>query len=320
MRALVYGSFGGLEVLNIGEVSTPEIADDEVLIRVRAGSINPFDWKLRRGLLRGFFDVKFPITAGRDGCGHIVSLGRSVARGDASLRFGQRVSFVSSRLQHGALAEYVAVKAQGSVAPAADNMSDEQCAALPLVGISAWNAVVETADVQPGMRVLIHGGSGGIGGLAIQLARSLGAEVYATCSAAKTGTVEDLGATAIPYNKVDFAGAVSDCDVVVDTVGGEVHEKSYTVLKKGGRLVYLIARPFRDRSGDFEVQTRQVIVSNKTESLQQVMALAGKGRLTTKIGRTLPLVDFRDAFRFAESGRAGGKVVLEISGAATASR
>ncbi len=318
MRALVYGSFGGIEALHIGEASVPEIADDEVLIRVCAGSINPFDWKLRRGLLRDFFAVKFPITAGRDGCGSIVSLGTSVVQeGGASLRPGQRVSFVSSRLQHGALAEFVAVKARGSVVPAAENMSDEQCAALPLVGVSAWNAIVETADVQAGMKVLIHGGSGGVGGLAIQLARHLGAEVYATCSAAKTGAVEDLGATAIPYDKVDFTDAVSGCDVVLDTIGGEVHEKSYTVLKKGGRLVYLIARPFNDRSGDFDVQTRQVIVSGRTESLHQVMALAGKGRLVPTISKILPLAEFRDAFRSAESGSAGGKVVLEISGGAS---
>jgi len=313
MRALFYKNYGGIDALQIDEIPIPEVADDEVLIRVHAASINPFDWKLRNGMLREFFDVEFPITAGRDGCGEIVSLGKSVENDSSTpLRPGERVAFVSSRLQHGALAEFSAVKARGFVVPAPQKMTDQQCAALPLIGTSAWSALVDTAELQPGMKVLIHGGSGGVGSLAIQLARHVGAEVYSTCATANIGAVEDLGATAIPYDSVDFSDVVSNCDVVLDTIGAEVHEKSYTVLKKGGRLVYLVARPFKDISGDFEVETRRVIVSNTGESLHQVVNLASKGVFSPRVSKSLPLVEFRDAFELVESGKAGGKVVLEL--------
>jgi len=111
---------------------------------------------------------------------------------------------------------------------------------------------------------------------------------------------------------MDFSDAVSDCDVVLDTIGAEVHEKSYTVLKKGGRLVYVVARPFKDISGNFDVETRRVIVSTEAESLHEVMDLASKGVLRPRVSKSLPLAEFRDAFHLVESGRAGGKVVLEL--------
>ena len=313
MRALNYEYHGSIDVLQVSETPVPEAADDEVLIRVRAASINPFDWKLRNGMLRNFFDMEFPVTPGRDGCGEIVSIGRKAEQDHgAVLRSGQRVSFISSRMQQGAMAEFAAVKAQDFIAPAPKDLTAQQCAALPLVGLSAWNALVDTAELQPGMKVLIHGGSGGVGSIAIQVARHFGAEIYATCNTANVAAVEDLGATAIPYDSIDFTEAVSDCDIVLDTVGGEVHEKSYTVLKKGGCLVYLIAKPFNDVSGDFEVETRQAIILNRTENLQQVMDLAQSGILMPMVSQSMPLIEFRQAFQLVESGSAGGKVVLTI--------
>ena len=315
MRTLNYEDYGGIDAFKISETPVPEIADDEILIRVHAASINPFDWKLRNGMLRNFFDMEFPITPGRDGCGEIVSLGKTAEQNnDVLLQPGQLVSFISSRMQHGSMAEFAAVKAQDFIAPAPKDMTAQQCAALPLVGLSAWNALVDTAELQPGMKVLIHGGSGGVGSIGIQVARHIGAEIYATCSSANVGAVENLGATAIPYDSIDFTEAVSDCDIVLDTVGGEVHEKSYTVLKKGGCLVYLIAKPFNDLSGEFDVETRQAIILNRTENLRQVMDLADSGILIPNVSQSLPLTEFREAFQLAESGNAGGKVVLELRG------
>ena len=129
------------------------------------------------------------------------------------------------------MAEFSAVKATDFVVPAPETMTTQQCAALPLVGLSAWNALVDTAGIEPGMKILVHGGSGGVGSVAIQIARHFDAEVYATCSAANEEMVRDLGATAIPYDRDDFTEAVADCDIVLDTVGGTVHERSYKVLK-----------------------------------------------------------------------------------------
>ena len=311
MRAISYKKYGGIDAMEISESSMSTNSDDEILIRVHAASINPYDWKLRNGMLRDFFDIEFPITPGRDGCGEIVAIGKHANwESSAELRLGQRVSFISSQIQRGAMAEFTTVKASGFTAPAPHNMTDEQCAALPLTGVSAYSALVETAELMSGMKVLIHGGSGGVGSIAIQLARHIGAEVYATCGSANAGLVEALGAKAIPYDRVDFTEVISDCDVVVDTVGGEIHEKSYSVLKKGGRLVYLIAKPFNDVSDNFDIETHRVIVMNQTSSLCHVMDLAARGILRPNVSNVLPLTGFREAFQLVETGKPTGKVVV----------
>ena len=308
MRAIQYDSSGERDVLHVANPGVPGISDNEVLIRVRAASLNPFDWKLRNGMLRDFFDTEFPITPGRDGCGEIVELGNNA--GDLALKAGQLVSFISSRLQQGSMADYAAVFAKNSVVPAAENMTVQESAALPLVGLSAWNALVDTAEIQAGMRVLIHGGSGGVGSVAIQIAQHFGADIYATCNSANAGIVEKLGAHAIPYDLEDFTLSVSDCDVVLDTVGGQVHEDSYKVLKKGGRLVYLLAKPFNDLSDDYGVDDIQVNVFGQTANLVKVIEFARKGLVKPLIGHSLGFDEFKRAFELGESGQAGGKIVL----------
>jgi len=310
MRAIQYDSYGGRDVLHVANPGVPGISDNEVLIRVRAASLNPFDWKLRNGMLRDFFDTEFPITPGRDGCGEIVELGNNA--GDLALKAGQLVSFISSRLQQGSMADYAAVFAKNSVVPAAENMTVQESAALPLVGLSAWNALVDTAEIQAGMRVLIHGGSGGVGSVAIQIAQHFGADIYATCNSANAGIVEKLGAHAVPYDLEDFTLSVSDCDVVLDTVGGQVHEDSYKVLKKGGRLVYLLAKPFNDLSDDYGVDDIQVNVFGQTANLVKVIEFARKGLVKPLIGHSLGFDEFKRAFELGESGKAGGKIVLTI--------
>ena len=310
MRALYYEEYGDIGVLELGQTSKPGISGDEVLIRVLAASLNPFDWKFRNGMLRSFFESEFPITPGRDGCGEIVELGNNVR--DISLDEGQRVSFISSRLQHGSMADHAAVFGKNNVVPAADNLSLQESAAIPLVGLSAWNAMVDTAQIRAGMRVLIHGGSGGVGSVAIQIAQHFGADIYATCNSANVDIVEKLGAHAIPYDLEDFTKSVADCDVVFDTVGGQVHEDSYKVLKRGGRLVYLLAKPFDDSSGEFGVEDIQVNVFGQTANLAKVIDFASKGIIKALIGHSLRLSDFRQAFELGESGKAGGKIVLAI--------
>jgi len=261
-------------------------------------------------MLRDLFEMNFPIIPGRDGCGEIVQLGNNAR--DFLLEEGQRVSFISSRLQHGSMAEYVAVFGKNNVVPAADNLTIQESAAIPLVGLSAWNAMVDTAQIQAGMRVLIHGGSGGVGSVAIQIAQHFGADVYATCHSANVRRVEMLGAHAIPYDLEDFTSAVSDCDVVLDTVGGQVHENSYKVLKTGGRLVYLLARPFDDVSADYDVEDIQVNVFGNTANLANVIDFARKGIIKPHIGHSLGLNDFKKAFELGESGQAAGKIVLTV--------
>ena len=308
MRAVSYANYGDVEVLDLAASAVPAIADNEVLIRVRAASLNPFDWKLRNGMLRSVFDLEFPITPGRDGCGEIVELGKNVQ--ELPFEQGQLVSFISSRLRNGSLAEYVAVSGRDYVAPVAGNLTLQESAALPLVGLSAWNALVDTAQIQAGMRVLIHGGSGVVGSVAIQIAHHFGAEVFATGSSANAERVKSLGAESIAYDRVDFTEAVADCDVVFDTVGGKVHEESYKVLKQGGRIVYLQAKPFADLSDDYGVADLQVNVLGHTANLRKVIDLAAQGVIKPVIGHSLSLGDFKKAFQLGESGKAGGKIVL----------
>ncbi len=310
MRALCYESYGNVDVLDLRDTNVPDIEDDEVLVQVHTASLNPFDWKLRSGMLRNVFDVEFPITPGRDGYGKIVALGKNAQELDLSE--GQLVSFISSRLRQGSLAEYAAVSAKDNVVPAATNLTSQESAALPLVGLSAWNALVDTAKIQSGMRVLIHGGSGGVGAIAIQLAQHIGAETFATCSSANVAAVEALGAQAIPYDSVDFTAVISDCDAVFDTVGGQVHEDSYKVLKKGGRMVYLLAKPFGDRSAEYGVEDLQANVFGQTGNLRHVVEFAANGIIKPIIGQSMALAEFRNAFQLGESGKAGGKIVLSI--------
>ena len=310
MRAIQYDRYGDRDVLHIADTDFPAISENEVLIRVQAASLNPFDWKLRNGVLREFFEPDFPITPGRDGCGEIVEV--RINGTELPLSKGQKVSFISSGLQRGSMAEFVAVKGAGNVVPAAENFSIQESAAIPLVGLSAWNALVDAAHIEAGMRILIHGGSGGVGSVAIQIAHHFGAEIFATCNSANVARVERLGAQAIPYDKEDFADSVSNLDVVLDTIGGQVHEDSYKVLRKGGRLVYLLARPFRDLSADYGVELIQANVFGNTGNLAKVIDFARKGIIKPQIGHSLELADYKKAFEIGESGKANGKIVLAI--------
>jgi len=311
MRAICYDEYGATDVLQLRNVDAPELSDNEVLIRVQVASLNPFDWKLRNGMLREFFEPDFPITPGRDGCGEIVEIRTNGI--ELPLSKGQRVSFISSGLQRGSMAEFVAVKGAGNVVPAAENLSIEESAAIPLVGLSAWNALVDAAQIEAGMRVLIHGGSGGVGSVAIQIAHHFGADIYATCNSANVDRVQKLGAHAIPYDKEDFKDSVSDCDVVLDTIGGQVHEDSYKVLKKGGRLVYLLSRPFKDLSADYGVEVIQAQVFGNSANLAHVIDFARKSIIKPQIGHSLELADYKKAFELGESGNANGKIVLAIN-------
>ena len=313
MKAVSYDRHGGSGVMRIVEADTPTPGPGEILIRVAAASINPLDWKLRNGMLREHFEAQFPVIPGRDGSGSVVAHGEELDEVHRDkLAVGQRVCFVASRLFHGTHAEYAAVTATDNVVPIPDDLDYATAAALALGGVSAWNAVVETAAVDNGMRVLVHGGSGGIGSLAIQLCQSLGAETWATSSAAKADAVEGLGANVIRHDEVDFATAISDCNVVIDTVGGAVHERSYPVLKPGGRLVYVLAAPFQDRSAEFGVQTLQAEILHRTASLRQVVENASAGKLRPLLGHVAALAEYRDAFAIAEAGRVAGKVILTL--------
>ena len=307
MRAIEFEGYGGPEVLQMREISPPVPGDGEVLIDVCAVSINPIDWKIRSGRMAGGAPLASAMITGRDGAGVVTKAG---AGADPSL-VGRRVAFLAPR-GIGAWADQVTMPdANFAVVP--DGVSFTDAAALPLAGTSAWIPLVDIAQVRPGMRVLIHAGAGGVGSLGIQIARAHGAHVIATCSERNVDFVKSLGANeVIAYDRTPFESAVRDIDVVFDTMGGAVHDKSYKVLKRGGLMVCLMAEQFTDRSAEFGVTVTQAPVLPRKDILDALLKMLADGSLRIPIQETLPFSDFRRAHELSQTGRVRGKVVLEL--------
>ena len=309
MKAICYERFGGPEVMRLAEMSEPEFGVDDVLIDVVAASVTPGDHMLRDGHLQDLFPITFPKIPGRDGAGRIRAVGENVGEFSS----GDRVCFVASRTEQGSNAERIARPAD-DVVRMPDGLEFTDAAALMHPGACAWIALVETADIRPGMHVLIHGGSGAIGGMAVQIASHLGARVSATCRAANSDYVLGLGADAvIAYDQTDFVEVVSSVDVVLDLVGGEIHERSCRALKPGGVLVFLIAEPFEDRSDEYDIELRQAVIAADKSVLEKVVALAAEGTIRPQVSRVMRLSDAADAHRLIESGQnSRGRIVLSI--------
>lgn len=304
MLAVEFDSYGGPDVLELRRRSAPEAAPGEVLVRVRAASVNPVDWKIRSGMLQKFFPVVFPVITGRDGAGEIMTVGGGA---EPSL-VGKRVCFLAPR-GVGTWCDKLALP-QAEAVPFPESVSFEHAASLPLAGISAWIAIVQTANVKPGMRILIHAAAGGVGSLAVQLARIRGAEVVATCSQSNVDFVRSLGAEAIAYDKTPFEDAVRDVDVVLDVIGGDVHRRSYRVLKRGGTIVCLVAAPFQDLGTQYGVKVMVPQVLSDPAALTQIVALVAAGKLKPCVEHVLLLADFAKAQQMSETGHARGKTVL----------
>jgi NADPH:quinone reductase-like Zn-dependent oxidoreductase len=302
-----YDAYGGPEVLNLRRRPAPQPSPGEILVEVRAASMNPVDWKVRSGMLQKFFSVTFPAITGRDGAGEVVAAGRDA---DASL-VGKRVCFLAQR-GAGTWCQKIALQASLAV-PIPATLSYEEAAALPLAGISAWVGMVQTATVKSGMRVLIHAAAGGVGSLAVQIARACGATVIATCSERNVDFARALGAQqAIAYDKTAFEKHVRDVDVVFDVIGGDVHRRSYQVLKRGGMMVCLAAAPFEHQGALYGVRVETPQVLSDPAALAEVAKLAAAGTLKPCIEHVLPLTDFAKAQEISESGHARGKTVLVL--------
>ncbi|WP_210484083.1 NADP-dependent oxidoreductase [Microvirga antarctica] len=306
MRAVEYAAYGGPEVLQLASVPSPHCGPGEVLVEMHAASVNPVDGKIRAGLLKPA-PGPFPARTGRDGAGFVRALGEGVS----PEWLGRRVCFVAPRGQ-GTWAEEVVMPAS-LIAPIPDTLAFTDAAALSLAGISAWIALVETTRITPGMRVLVHAGAGGVGGMAVQLAHGLGATVIATCSRRNADYVRKLGASeTIAYDEVAFETKVQDLDVVLDLMGGDVHRRSYATLKKGGTLVYLNAQPIEDRGAEFGVDVVMAQILPHQAALAAIVARVADGTMVSTLSRALPFDAFAEAHRLSDSGHARGKIVLAI--------
>jgi NADPH:quinone reductase-like Zn-dependent oxidoreductase len=310
MRAVAATSWGPPEVLELVTVARPQSGPTEILVAVHAAGVNPTDWKSRAS--GGFGQWGDPPILGYDVSGVVEQVGPGASLfqpGDEVLgmpRFPE---------QAGGYAEYVAAPSRHFVRkpPGLDHV---HAAALPLVGLTAWQALAEVARVQPEQRVLIHAAAGGLGHVAVQVAKALGAYVIGTASAPKHELVRSLGADElIDYRETDFAATLRDVDVVLDTIGGDYGIRSLATLRRGGMLVSIPRAPDAEveaRGRALGIRTGFTLVEPDRAGLLAIVDLVETGRLRVEIADVLPLADAAHAHRLGESNRTTGKLVLRV--------
>ena len=316
MRAVYYERFGGPDVLQIGDLPEPEPASGEVLIRIRAASVNPVDWKIREGFFDGIFPHEFPIIPGWDAAGEVAGLGDGVS----GLQTGERVyAYCRKPVVHdGTYAEFIAVPAE-YVAPAPANLNDVQASTIPLTGLTVWQSLFEFAGLTAGQTVLIHAGAGGVGSLAVQLAAHAGARVHATASAANADYVRELGAhRVIDYRKEDLDEVMrtevpAGFDVVFDTVGGEVLAESYDLVKPGGALPALNDAPDEALCAGRGIRALRVFSEPNGQHLGRLTSLIEAGALRAAEIETFPLEHAAMAMDKSQAGHVRGKLTLTIA-------
>ncbi len=313
MKAARMHGFGGPEVIELDEISPPQIEDDEVLVKVVAASINPVDYKIRSGTYGRGSQMQLPLVLGRDVAGVVERAGLAVKRfGD-----GEPVYALLGR-DRGGYAEYVAI-AEADCARKPDCLDFEQAAGVPLAGLTAWQGLFDHGQLAAGERVLIHGGAGGVGHFAIQLAKSRGAWVATTVSAQDFDFVRGLGADQpIDYETQRFDKLVHDIDLVFDLVGGETRERSWAVLKKGGRLVSALGQPSEEEAKKAGARGIGYTAHPDGGELEEIGRLIDAQKVKPYVMATYPLTDVRAAQERAEKQHTRGKIVLSVRPSAQA--
>ncbi|MFD4524330.1 NADP-dependent oxidoreductase [Streptomyces sp. NPDC058470] len=309
MRAISQDVLGGPEVLKEVEKERPVPGPSELLVRVHAAGLNPTDWKHRAG---GHFLKEPPFVLGWDVSGVVESVGMGVTL----FKPGDEVfGMLPYPFGVGAHAEYVTGPAR-AFARKPSNVDHEQAGAIPLAALTAWQALVDTADVRPGQRVLIHAAAGGVGHLAVQIAKARGAYVIGTASAGKHDFLRELGVDEpIDYRETDFTEAVSDVDVVLDTVGGDYRSRSLRVLREGGLLVSILPRGAKDLIEEAEklgVRAIELLVEADHAGMNGVAELVEAGKLRATIAGSFPLAEAAKAHALGDTGRTAGKLVLIV--------
>lgn len=332
MKAFVVDRYGKKSVLRAAEMPTPELRDDEVLVQIHAAGVNLFDSKIKSGEFKLFLPYRLPLILGHDVAGVVVSVGPAVRQ----FKPGDEVYSRPDDFRIGAFAEFIAIK-EASLAHKPKNLTMEEAASIPLVGLTAWQALVERATLKKGQKVFIQAGSGGVGTFAIQLAKHLGAVVATTTGAGNVDWVKGLGAdVVIDYKTEDFEKVLRDYDVVVNSQDGTTLEKSLRVLKAGGKLISISGPPdteFATEIGapwpikplmwllSFGVRRRArrrgvgysfLFMKANGRQLREITSLIESGAIRPVIDRIFPFESTNEALAYVESGRAKGKVVVKI--------
>jgi NADPH:quinone reductase-like Zn-dependent oxidoreductase len=306
MKAICQDQYGGPERLRYEDAPTPQPSEGQVLVRVQAASVNPIDYKLASGAFREMMPLNFPWIPGGDFSGIIEAVGPGVTgpkRGDAV--FGNSPDW-------GAYAEFVAASAALVISRPAKH-SPVEAASVPLAAQTAWQGLFDHGHLQRGQTVLVHAAAGGVGSIAVQLAHWKGARVLGTGTAANADYLRSLGADqAIDYRATSFESVAVDVDLVLDLIGGETQQRSFGVLKPGGRLVSTVQPPSQEEAARRQVQATFMGMQPSAEVLRQLAELLEAGAIRTVVSKTYPLSQAQDAWTYQMSGRTPGKVVLEI--------
>jgi NADPH:quinone reductase-like Zn-dependent oxidoreductase len=306
MKAAFIERHGGPDVLQYGDMPDPVAAPGQVVVDIVAASVNGADWKVRDGKSGQL--AKFPYILGRDFSGVVSAVGPDVS----DLKVGDEVFAVCDAGQEGAYAEKIAIKAS-IVAKKTDRLSHVDAAALALAGLTAIVSIEDTIKLKRGEKILIQGGAGGVASFAIQLAKHLGARVITTASAANHDYLRSIGADEIiDYNKVDFTKAVKDCDAVFDTVGGDVAQRSYAVLKPGGRAAFIASGAQAPKPERSDVVGLRPAVGRDRPHLERIVELVAAGAVRPPEVTRYKLSDAVAAHRVSESRHFRGKLVFVV--------
>ncbi|TKH15970.1 NADP-dependent oxidoreductase [Bacillus wiedmannii] len=331
MKAMIIDKYGKVP-MRMAEVPTPEINEYEVLAEIHAASINPIDFKIRDGKVKMLLKYEMPLILGNDFAGVIIKVGSKVTR----FKVGDEIYARPRKNKIGTFAEYIAIH-EDDIALKPKNLSFEEAASIPLVGLTSYQALHDIMHLQKGQKILIHAGSGGVGTFAIQLAKIMGATVTTTASEAGANLVKSLGADEIiNYKTEKFEEILKDYDAVFDTIGGTTLEKSFDIIKSGGNIVSVSGMPnarFGKEFGSgffktflFSLASKKITALEKKHNAQysflfmkpsgdQLRIIANyieAGKIKPVIDRVFPFEDAQKAMEYSEAGRAKGKIILKI--------
>ena len=332
MKAFVVDRYGRGRQLRAADMPEPALREDEVLVQVHAAGVNLLDAKIRNGEFKAFLPYKLPLILGHDVAGTVVRVGPRVSK----FKLGDEVYSRPDDFRIGTFAEFVAVK-EDSLALKPKSLSMEEAASIPLVGLTAWQALVERANLRAGQKVFIQAGSGGVGTFAIQLAKHLGATVATTTSSANVEWVKRLGADiVIDYKKEDFETILRDYDVVLNSQDSKTLEKSLRLLRPGGKLIsisgpptpafadeiaapwYLklvmgvLSRSIRKKAKHRNVDFSFLFMKANGSQLREITSLIDAGTIRPVVDRVFPFAETNEAMAYVEAGRANGKVVIKV--------
>jgi NADPH:quinone reductase-like Zn-dependent oxidoreductase len=307
MQAATAYAYGAPDTVRIATVATPKPAAGEVLVRVMASSVNPIDWKQLDGSTRDWWPLEFPARLGRDVAGVIAAIGPDVA----DFEVGDEVMAYLGRAT-GSFAEYCVVPA-AALAARPENMSFTEAAGVPLVGLTAWQALLDTGGLGAAQRVLIHGGAGGVGSAAVQIAKARGAHVIATASARNHEFLRRIGADeTIDYRSARFEDVVANVDLVLDTVGGDTLLRSVDVVRPGGTLVTIAGRVPDSRCEARGIRCAAILVESRGDQLDELRRLIESGRYRVHVDGVFQLDEVAAALALNADGHTRGKIVIEI--------